>query len=142
MWKQDHLTTLTYHNNNIIPMLCKIFHSFADNPSHAVPRALAIASELAISLWRWSNIDNWHAECVYLVIEKRDPFIYHVFEKLSDPFIYLIVENFDLYTIIYKYFDFLSCVCQQKSALKHGCPKNFVIHRLNMEKWGHSYILT
>ena len=32
-------------------------------PSHAVPQALAIASELAISLRRWSNIDNWHAEC-------------------------------------------------------------------------------
>ena len=53
---------------------------------------------------------------IYLVIEKRDLFIYHAFEK-SDPFIYLIVQNFDLYTIIYKYFDFLNCVCQQKSAL-------------------------
>ena len=94
-----------------------------------------------------------HTLFIYLVIEKRDLFIhvYHAFEK-SDPFIYLIVQNFDLYTIIYKnfdlytiiykYFDFLSCVCQQKSALKHGCPKNLVIHGLNMEKWGHSYILT
>ena len=62
--KQDHLTALTYHNKYIINMLYKIFHSFADNPSHAVPQALAIASELAISLRRWSNIDNWHAECV------------------------------------------------------------------------------
>ena len=44
-------------------MLYKIFHSFADNPSHVVPQALAIASELAVSLRRWSNIDNWHAEC-------------------------------------------------------------------------------
>ena len=54
---------------------------------------------------------------------------------------------------VYKYFDFLSCVCQQKSALKHGCPNNLVIHRLNMEKMGpfiyfdlkkvtYSYILT
>ena len=82
-----------------------------------------------------------HTPFIYLVIEKRDPFIYQAFEK-SDPFIYLIVQNFDLHTIIYNYFDFLSCVCQQKSALKHGCPKNLVIHRLNMEKWGHSYILT
>ena len=64
MWKQDHLTTLTYHNKYIILMLYKIFHSFADNPLHAVPQALAIASELAISLRRWANIDNWHAECV------------------------------------------------------------------------------
>ena len=71
-----------------------------------------------------------HTPFIYLVIEKRDPFIYHAFKK-SDPFIYLIVQNFDLYTIINKYFDFLSCVCQQKSALKHGCPKNLVIHRLN-----------
>ena len=63
MWKQDHLTTLTYHNKYIILMLYKIFHSFADNPLHTVPQALAIASELAISLRRWSNIDNWHAEC-------------------------------------------------------------------------------
>ena len=63
MWKQDHLTTLTYHNKYIFPMLFKIFHSFADSPSHAVPQALAVASELAISLRRWSNIDNWHAEC-------------------------------------------------------------------------------
>ena len=46
-------------------MLFKIFHSFADNPSHTVPQALAIASELAISLRHWSNIDNWHAECAY-----------------------------------------------------------------------------
>ena len=52
MWKQDHLTTLTYHNKYIIPMLYKIFYSFADNPLHAVPQALAIASELAISLRR------------------------------------------------------------------------------------------
>ena len=58
--------------------------------------------------------------------------MYHAFEK-SDPFIYLIVQNFDLYTVIYKYFDFLSCVCQQKSVLKHGGLKNLVIHRLNME---------
>ena len=63
MWKQDHLTTLTYHNKYTIPMLYKIFHRFVDNPSHAGPQALAIASELAISLRRWSNIDNWHAEC-------------------------------------------------------------------------------
>ena len=42
----------------------KIVHSFVDSPSHTVPQALAIASELAISLRRWSNIDNWHAECV------------------------------------------------------------------------------
>ena len=42
----------------------KILHSFAENPSHNVPQALAIASELAISLRRWSNIDNWHVECV------------------------------------------------------------------------------
>ena len=84
-----------------------------------------------------------HTPFIYLVllIEKRNPFISHAFEK-CDPFIYLIVQNFDLYIIIYKYFDFLSCVCQQKSALKHGCPKNLVIHRLNMEKRGHSYILT
>ena len=41
----------------------KIVHSFVDSPSHTVPQALAIASELAISLRRWSNIDNWHAEC-------------------------------------------------------------------------------
>ena len=67
--------------------------------------------------------------------------IYHAFEK-GDPFIYLIVQNFDLNTIIYKYIDFLSCVCQQKSSLEHGCSENLVIHRLNMEKWGHSYILT
>ena len=57
-----------------------------------------------------------HTLFIYLVIEKRDPFIYHAFEK-SDPFIYLIVQNFYLYTIIYKYFDFLSCVCQQKVLL-------------------------
>ena len=76
-----------------------------------------------------------HTPFIYLVIEKRDSFIYHAFEK-SDPFIYLIVQNLDLYTIIYKYFDFLSCACQQKSALKHGCPKILVIHRLNMEKMG------
>ena len=44
-------------------MLFKIFHSFADNSSHAVPHALAISSELVISLRRWSNIVNWHAEC-------------------------------------------------------------------------------
>ena len=53
-----------------------------------------------------------HTPFIYLVIEKRDPFIYHAFEK-SDLFIYLIVQNFDLHAIIYKYFDFLSCVCQQ-----------------------------
>ena len=63
MWKQDHLTTLTYHNKYIILMLYKIFHSFADNLLHAVPQALAIASELAISLRCWSNINNWYAEC-------------------------------------------------------------------------------
>ena len=63
IWKQDHLITLTYHNKYIIPILYKIFQGFADNPLHAVPQALAIASELAISLRRWSNIDNWHAEC-------------------------------------------------------------------------------
>ena len=44
-------------------MLFKIFHSFAENPLHAVLQALAIASEIAISLRRWSVIDNWHAEC-------------------------------------------------------------------------------
>ena len=66
IWKQDRLTTLTYHNKYIIPMLYKIFHGFDDNPLHAVPQALAIASELAISLRRWSNIDNWHAECALL----------------------------------------------------------------------------
>ena len=44
-------------------MVYEIFHGFGDNPLHAVPQALAIASELAISLRRWSNIDNWHAEC-------------------------------------------------------------------------------
>ena len=65
IWKQDHLTTLTYHNKYVIPMLYKILHGFADNPLHAVPQALAIASELAISLRRWSNIDNWHAECAH-----------------------------------------------------------------------------
>ena len=64
MWRQDHLTTLTYHNKYIILMLYKIIQSFADKPLHAVPQALAIASELAILLRRWSNIDNWHAECV------------------------------------------------------------------------------
>ena len=67
IWKQDHLTTLTYHNKYIIPMLYKIVHGFDDNSLHAVPQALAIASELAISLRRWSNIDNWHAECVYAI---------------------------------------------------------------------------
>ena len=67
LWKQDHLTTLTYHNKYIIHMLYKIFHSFADNPLHAVPQALAIASELAISLRRWSNIDIWHAVCVDVI---------------------------------------------------------------------------
>ena len=55
----------SYHNKYIIPMLYKIFHGFADNPLHAVPQALAVASELAVSLRRWSNIDNWHAECDY-----------------------------------------------------------------------------
>ena len=69
IWKQDHLTTLTYHYKYIIPLLYKIFHSFADNPSHTVPQALAIASELAISLRRWSNIDNWHAECDKKIFE-------------------------------------------------------------------------
>ena len=64
IWKQDHLTTLTFYNKYIIPMLYKIIHGIDDNPLHAVPQALAIASELAISLRRWSNIDNWHAECV------------------------------------------------------------------------------
>ena len=68
-WKQDHLTTLTFHNKYIIPMLYKIVHGFADNPLHAVPQALAIASDLAISLRRWSNIDNWHAECDDCVVE-------------------------------------------------------------------------
>ena len=63
IWKQEHLTTLPYHNKYIISMLYKIFHGFAGNPIHAVPQALAIASELAISLRRRSNIDNWHAEC-------------------------------------------------------------------------------
>ena len=63
IWKQIHLTTLTYHYKNIIRLLYKIVHSFVDSPSHTVPQALAIASELAISLRRWSNIDNWHAEC-------------------------------------------------------------------------------
>ena len=71
IWKQDHLTTLTYHYKYIIPLLYKIFHSFADNPSHTVPQALAIASELAISLRRWSNIDNWHAECVIVWYSSR-----------------------------------------------------------------------
>ena len=69
MWKQEHLTTLLYHNIYIIPMLHKIFHSFADISSHAVPQALAIASDLAISLRRWSNIDNWHAD--YFDVEVR-----------------------------------------------------------------------
>ena len=80
MWKQDHLTTLTYHNKYIIPMLYKIYHSFADNPSHAVPQALAIASELAMSLRHWSNIDNWHAECAVYNFETKKRFI---FEKLD-----------------------------------------------------------
>ena len=83
IWKQDHLTTLTYHYKYIIPLLYKIFHSFADNPSHTVPQALAIASELAISLRRWSNIDNWHAECVYvgviLITFQTPPFSNHTF---------------------------------------------------------------
>ena len=70
IWKQGHLTTLTYHYKYIIPLLYKIFHSFADNPSHTVPQALAIASELAISLRRWSNIDNWHAECDFPTADK------------------------------------------------------------------------
>ena len=72
IWKQDHLTTLTYHYKYIIPLLYKIFHSFADNPSHTVPQALAIASELAISLRRWSNIDNWHAECADPVVGRHN----------------------------------------------------------------------
>ena len=45
------------------------FHSFADIPTHAVPQALAIALELAISLLSWSNIDNWHAECVQRYVQ-------------------------------------------------------------------------
>ena len=83
MWKQDHLTSLTYHNKYIIPMLYKIFHSLADNPSHAVSQALAIASDLAISLRRWSNIDNWHAECdlPYEIILVRYVFVCSFYEK-------------------------------------------------------------
>ena len=65
---QGHLTTLTYNYKYIIPLLFKIVHRFADSPSHTAPQALAIASELAISLRRWSNIDNWHAECDHLVL--------------------------------------------------------------------------
>ena len=86
MWKQDHLTTLTYHNKYIIPMLYKIFQSFADNPTHAVPQALAIASELAISLRRWSNIDNWHAECEYAKTKAQISFA--VFAKLISVFVF------------------------------------------------------
>ena len=54
---------LSYRYKYIIPLHYKVLHSFADNPSHNVPQALAIASELSISLQRWSDIDNWHAEC-------------------------------------------------------------------------------
>ena len=35
---------------------------FKKHTNH-IPQALAIASELAISLRRWSNIDIWHAVC-------------------------------------------------------------------------------
>ena len=54
---------INYHYKYIIPLHYKILHSFPESISHKVPQALAIASELAISLRRWSNIDNWHAEC-------------------------------------------------------------------------------
>ena len=63
MWKHDHLNTLTYHNKYIIPMLFKMFHSFAHN---AVPQSLAIALELALSLRRWSVNVNWHAACAFV----------------------------------------------------------------------------
>ena len=70
--KQDHRITFTYHYKYIIAYIntlhYKILHNFAENPPHNVPQALAIGSaigsELAISLRHWSNIDNWHAECV------------------------------------------------------------------------------
>ena len=52
-----------------------------------------------------------HTLFIYLVIEKRDLFIYFDLKKVTYSYI-LFVQNFDLYTIIYKYFDILSCVCQ------------------------------
>ena len=42
--------------------------------THRIPQALAIASELAISLRRWSNIDIWHAECA--------PYFFKIFVPL------------------------------------------------------------
>ena len=57
-----------------------------------------------------------HTLFIYLVIEKRDLLIYFDLKKVTYSYI-LIVQNFDLYTIIYKYFDFLSCVCQLKVLL-------------------------
>ena len=37
--------------------------------THHIPQPLVIASELAISLRRWSNIDIWHAECIVFLTE-------------------------------------------------------------------------
>ena len=48
---------------DINPLYYKILHSFGDNSSHNISQALAIASESAISLWHWSNIYKWHADC-------------------------------------------------------------------------------
>ena len=121
------------HSYNLIVQnfdLCTIIYKYFDFLScvcqqksalkHGCPKNLVIHR---------LNMEKWAHSCI--MPSKKVTHSYN-----------LIVQNFDLYTIIYKYFDFLSCVCQQKSALKHGCPKNLVIHRLNMEKWGHSYILT
>ena len=64
-----------------------------------------------------------------------------------------IVQNFDLLTRVllvlmlhtHKYLLTLrlSELCiSAKRVLKHGCPNQFVVHILNMEKWGHSYTFT
>ena len=58
--------------------------------SHTLPQAFAIASELAISLRRWSNIDNWHAECV----DKSSHIFTSVFNSVVIFFIYLFIYYF------------------------------------------------
>ena len=50
----------------ITQLYYKIIYSFADNPLHNISQALVIAWELAISLWRWSDIDNCMQSVVIL----------------------------------------------------------------------------
>ena len=79
-------------------------------------------------------------------ILKHTPFIYMIFSKKRDPFILYntrVLLVLMLHTHKYLLTLRLSELCiSAKRVLKHGCPNQFVVHILNMEKWGHSYTFT